>query len=62
MCMKMYLVDGMYLGNRLIGCEVYSPKGHDFIGLTEKQIISKLKKDEKVYGFILGGRGRERSS
>lgn len=54
MCMKMYLVDGMYLGNRLIGYEVYSPKGHDFIGLTEKQIISKLKKDEKVYGFILG--------
>ncbi len=27
MCMKMYLVDGMYLGNRLIGYEVYSPKG-----------------------------------
>lgn len=54
MCMKMYLVDGMYLGNRLIGYDVYSPKGHDFIGMTEKQIISKLKKEERVYGFVLG--------
>ena len=54
MCMKMYLVDGMYLGNRLLGYDVYSPKGRDFNGITEKQIISKLKKGERVYGFVLG--------
>lgn len=59
MCMKMYLVDGMYLGNRLIGYEVYSPKGHDFIGMTEKQIISKLKKGERVYGVVLGTEGEK---
>lgn len=59
MCMKMYLVDGMYLGNRLIGYEVYSPKGRDFVGMSAKQIINKLKVGERVYGFVLGTEGEE---
>ena len=51
--MCMYLVDTMYLGNRLIGYEVYESKSMGFIGMTEKQIIDKLNRDEKVYGFWL---------
>lgn len=51
--MCMYLVDAMYLGNRLIGYEVYESKSMGFIGMTEKQIIDKLNRDEKVYGFWL---------
>ena len=54
MCMKMYLVDGMYLGNRLIGYEMYESKVFGFSGMSEKQVISKLKRGERVYGFILG--------
>lgn len=52
--MCMYLVDGMYLGNRLIGYEMYESKFFGFSGMSEKQVISKLKRGERVYGFILG--------
>ena len=52
--MCMYLVDGMYLGNRLIGYEAYETKSKGFVGMTEKQIINKLKAGERVYGFVLG--------
>ena len=52
--MCMYLVDGMYLGNRLIGYEAYETKSKGFVGMTEKQIINKLKTGERVYGFVLG--------
>ena len=52
--MCMYLVDGMYLGNRLIGYETYEAKSKGFVGMTEKQIINKLKAGERVYGFVLG--------
>ena len=51
--MCLFLVDAMYLGNRLIGYEVYESKSMGFIGMTEKQIIDKLSRDEKVYGFWL---------
>lgn len=53
MCSKLYLVDGMFLGNRLIGYELYEERTKGMIGMTEKQIISRLKADEKVYGFTL---------
>lgn len=52
--MCMYLVDGSYLGQRLIGFEVYDSKTKGFLGLTEKQIMDKLKRNERVYGFTLG--------
>ena len=52
--MCMYLVDGMYLGNRLIGYEVYESKSKGMVGMTEKQIMNKLKAGEKVYGFVIG--------
>lgn len=52
--MCMYLVDGMYLGNRLSGYEVYESRTFGFSGMSERQVISKLKKDEKIYGFALG--------
>lgn len=52
--MCMYLVDGMYLGNRLIGYERYESRSKGFAGLTEKQAIAKLKNGERIYGFVLG--------
>lgn len=58
--MCMYLVDGSYLGQRLIGFEVYDSKTKGFLGLTEKQITDKLKRNERVYGIKLGEEdGRE---
>jgi len=51
--MCMYLTNGNFLGQRLIGYDFYDSKSKGFIGLTEKQVISKLKNGEKVYGFIL---------
>ena len=50
----MYLSNGNFLGQRLIGYEFYDSKSKGFAGMTEKQVISKLKKGEKVYGFVLG--------
>lgn len=52
--MCMYLSNGNFLGQRLIGYEFYDSKSKGFAGMTEKQVISKLKKGEKVYGFVLG--------
>ncbi len=51
--MCMYLTNGNFLGQRLIGYDFYDSKTKGFIGLTEKQVISKLKNGEKVYGFVL---------
>ncbi len=51
--MCMYLTNGNFLGQRLIGYDFYDSKTKGFIGLTEKQVISKLKNSEKVYGFVL---------
>lgn len=48
-----FLVNGNYLGQRLIGYDVYEPKTKGFIGMSEKGIIEKLKRGERVYGFAL---------
>ena len=52
--MCMYLTNGNFLGQRLIGYDFYDSKTRGFVGMTEKQVITKLKNNEKVYGFILG--------
>ena len=51
--MCMYLTNGNFLGQRLIGYDFYDSKSKGFIGMTEKQIIAKLKNGERIYGFIL---------
>lgn len=51
--MCMYLANGNFLGQRLIGYDFYDSKSRGFIGMTEKQVITKLKNNEKVYGFVL---------
>jgi len=48
------LVNGNYLGTRLIGYDCFDSKSKGFIGMSENQIISKLKRGERVYGFVLG--------
>ncbi|MCM1101159.1 MAG: hypothetical protein NC398_07215 [Acetatifactor muris] len=50
----MYLANGNFLGQRLIGYDIYESKSYGFLGYTEKQIITKLKKGERIYGFVLG--------
>lgn len=52
--MCMYLANGNYLGKRLIGFDIYDSKSKGFIGMSEKQIIEKLNRGERVYGFVLG--------
>ena len=52
--MCMYLANGNFLGQRLIGYDFYDSKSKGFIGLTEKQVMTKLKNNEKIYGFVLG--------
>lgn len=52
--MCMYLTNGNYLGQRLVGYECFDSKSKGFIGMSEKQIIDKLKRGERVYGFVLG--------
>jgi len=50
----MYLSNGNFLGQRLIGYDFYDSKSKGFIGLTEKQVMTKLKNNEKIYGFVIG--------
>ena len=52
--MCMYLSNGNFLGQRLIGYDFYDSKSKGFIGLTEKKVMTKLKNNEKIYGFVLG--------
>lgn len=52
--MCMYLTNGNFLGQRPIGYEFYDSRSKGFVGMTEKQVISKLKNSEKVYGFVIG--------
>lgn len=52
--MCMYLTDGNFLGQRLIGYDCYDSKSKGFIGMSEKQVIDKLRRGERVYGFVLG--------
>ena len=51
--MCMYLTNGNFLGQRLVGYDCFDSKSKGFIGMSEKQIIDKLKRDERVYGFAL---------
>lgn len=51
--MCMYLTNGNYLGQRLIGYDCFDSKSKGFTGMSEKQIIDKLKRGERVYGFVL---------
>ena len=51
--MCMYLTNGNFLGQRLIGYDCYDSKTKGFIGMSEKQIVDKLKRGERVYGFVL---------
>lgn len=57
--MCMYLTNGNYLGQRLIGYDCYESKSKGFVGLSEKQVVDKLKRGERVYGFVLGRDGEE---
>jgi len=50
----MYLTNGNFLGQRLIGYDMYESKSKGFVGMSEKQIIGRLKAGERVYGFVLG--------
>ena len=52
--MCMYLTNGNFLGQRLIGYDMYESKSKGFVGMSENQIINKLKACERVYGFVLG--------
>lgn len=55
MCMNSnyYVVDVNSLGQRVIGYDVYESKSKGFIGMSEKQVMDKLKKGERIYGFAL---------
>lgn len=52
--MCMYLVNGNFLGQRLIGYDCYESKSKGFIGVSEKQAVDRLKRGERIYGFCLG--------
>ena len=52
--MCMYLSNGNFLGQRLIGYDCFDSKTKGFVGMSEKQIVDKLKRGERVYGFVLG--------
>lgn len=52
MC-KLFLCNGNYLGQRLVGYDCFDSKSKGFIGMSEKGIIEKLKRGERVYGFSL---------
>lgn len=49
-----FLTNGNFLGQRLIGYDCFDSKTKGFVGMSEKQIIDKLKRGKKVYGFVLG--------
>lgn len=55
MCMNSnyYVVDVNALGNRIISYDVYESRSKGFIGMSEKQVMDRLKKGERIYGFIL---------
>ena len=50
-----YLVNSETLGNRLTGYMLYESKTKEFIGMTEKAIITALKNGEALNGFRLNG-------
>lgn len=52
--MCMYLTNCNVLGQRIIGYDCFESKSKGFIGMSENQIVAKLKRGERVYGFVLG--------
>lgn len=50
-----YLVNSETLGNRLTGYMFYESKTKEFIGMTEKAILTALKNGEVLNGFKLNG-------
>lgn len=52
--MSMYLTNGSFLGKRLVGYDCFDNKSKGFIGMSENQLVSKLKRGERIYGFVLG--------
>lgn len=54
--MCMYLTNGNFLGQRLIGYDCYESKSKGFIGMSEKQIIDKLKKVSGFTALYLAGK------
>ena len=59
--MCMYLTNGNFLGQRLIGYDFYDSKSKGFAGMTEKQVITKLKNREKFMALSLGKRTGKKS-
>lgn len=57
--MCMYLTNGNFLGQRLVSYECYDSKTKGFTGLSEKMILDKLKRGERVYGFVLVNENEE---
>ena len=57
--MCIYVSNGNYLGQRLVGYDCYESKSKGFIGFSERQLIDKLKRGERVYGFVLGKEDNE---
>ena len=52
--MCFYVCNGNFLGKRLVSYDCFDNKSKGFIGMSENQIVSKLKRGERVYGFVLG--------
>lgn len=51
MC-KLFLTNGTALGSRMINWECYDPNSKGFLGMSETELIKRLKQGEKqLYGF-----------
>ena len=50
--MCIYLTNGNFLGQRLIGYDFYDSKSKGFVGMTEKQVITKLKNKEARHARV----------
>lgn len=53
-----FLINREDLGNRTTGYVVYNDCTKEFVGITEKQIVSILNTGEQVQGFILEEGGK----
>lgn len=53
-----FLVGREDLGSRVIGYTVYESTSKEFIGMTEKLIVSALKRNEVINGFQLSQDGK----
>jgi hypothetical protein len=57
--MCVFLTNGNFLGQRLIGYDFYDSKSKGFIGMSEKQVMDRLRRGERVYGFSLVNENEE---